>query len=279
MRDKYPQDNKEKKILPEAEYAVLVEDVWVSYPGGDPVLKEVNLALPGGEFITILGPNGAGKSTLFQLLMGLLPPLQGRVLLFGKDVQKNRFCQTVAYMPQYQEIDWDYPIQVWDVVLLGRYGHMLQRAGLGRFLPPFFSQREHALLVKEALNLVDMFQYRHRPIRSLSGGEKKRVFLARSLVQKAQILLLDEPLAGVDRGSQEMILEVLALQQKEGKTIILITHDLEAVQPYTQKLVVMDQTVIASGPLEELKEAYHLSGRSGEDSESGSSLQACLLFC
>lgn len=235
------------------EYSVLMENVSVSYNGGAPVLKEVNLSLPGGEFIAVLGPNGAGKSTLLQLLMGLLSPLCGRVLLFGQPVHRHRFCNTAAYMPQYQEMDWDFPINVWDVVLGGRYGHMGQSRGFRRFLPPSLSGPQHNALVEKALRFVQMFSHGQRPIRALSGGEKKRVFLARTLVQEARLLLLDEPLAGVDGRSEELILEVLAAEKKEGKTIIMITHDLEAIQSYIDKVVLMDRTVVACGSLEMLK--------------------------
>lgn len=236
----------QKKIV-EERLAVFAQNVSVSYLGEPPVLRDVNLRLPTNEFIAVIGPNGGGKTTLFRLLMGLLPLQTGTIEIYGHPIKDPRSHQRVAYLPQYEEMDLDYPISVWDVVQGGRYGHMSSAPGLRRYFPPIWAGKEHGLIVEESLLAVDMLSHRRRLLGELSGGQKKRVFLARALAQKAHLLLLDEPLAGVDERSKEKLSQILVDLSQEGRTILMVTHDVEKVYSSTHRVVFIDGTVKDSG--------------------------------
>lgn len=244
--------------------AVFAQDVSASYPGGPLVLRDVNLRLPTNEFIAIMGPNGGGKSTLLNLLMGLLPARRGSVEIYGQTVKEQSYHQRIAYLPQYEKMDLEYPISVWDIAQGGRYGHMRTAPGLRRYLPPAWAGREHRLIVEEALLAVDMLSLRKRLLGELSGGQKKRVFLARALAQQASLLLLDEPLAGVDERSKEQLFQILLHLSGRGRTILMVTHDMERAYSSAHRVVIIDGTVKASGPPEEvLYKMRSLSAKTG----------------
>ncbi|AFG36711.1 metal ABC transporter ATP-binding protein [Spirochaeta africana] len=210
-------------------------------------LENVELALPRGQFIAVVGPNGAGKSTLFKLLTGTKRPSSGAMMVNGQDIRHARRANAVGYVPQETDIDWDFPIRVWDVVLSGRYGRCRQDGGLRRFLPPRFIGHSHHEQARQALQRMEIAELANRPIGALSGGQKKRVFLARALAQEPQILLLDEPLAGVDRHSEQIILGILREQCRNGRTVLMVTHDLPTVRETADMVVLVNRTIVAVG--------------------------------
>ncbi len=238
----------ETKPLPPA---IAAENLSASY-GGPPVLHRFNLTLPQGELVALIGPNGAGKSTFFKLLSGVMRPTEGSISVFGKQVRDQRRRSTVAYVPQEEQIDWDFPISVWDVVLAGRFGRIREEGFPRRLAPPWFSSSLHHDAAHEALSAVEMLKLASRPIAALSGGQKKRVFLARALAQEARMLLLDEPLAGVDGRSAELIFNVFSRARKEGRTLILVTHDLASAEKYADRIVLINRTVMAEGAPEKV---------------------------
>ncbi len=250
--------------------AVETRNVTATY-GGPPVLKELNLAISGGELTALIGPNGAGKSTFFKLLSGVMRPVIGEVRVFGRSIREQRVRSAIAYVPQEESIDWDFPISVRSVVLAGRFGRMRADGFPRRLIPPWMASATHRQAVEKALEAVEMEDLAHRPIGALSGGQKKRVFLARALAQDARILLLDEPLAGVDSRSAEVIFDVFRRTRDEGRTLLLVTHDLASVEKYADRAVLLNRTVMATGApskvmtLENLARAFeggYIPGRS-----------------
>ncbi|EWH02301.1 metal ABC transporter ATP-binding protein [Halomonas sp. BC04] len=181
--------------------AIEARGLYAAYQD-QPVLMDVSLSLPQGKWSAIIGPNGAGKSTLFNLLIGNLSPLRGELRVFNEPAAMHRRAGHIAYMAQRENMEWDFPISVWETVMTGRYGLMRTDPLWRRLLPQRWSNPAHAAAVEEALEAVDMASYARQPIGALSGGQKKRVLLARALAQQASILLLDEPLAGVDSPSE-----------------------------------------------------------------------------
>ena len=179
------------------------------------VLRDVSGDIARGQVVGIIGPNGGGKSTLLKAIAGIVPLAGGSVTLFGAPVAKAR--KRIACVPQREVVDWDFPVSVRDVVLMGRYPHM---GLLGRA-----SQKDH-VAVEEALRRVDMADYATAQIGRLSGGQQQRVFIARALAQEAELLLLDEPMTGVDAPTQELVLEVIEEERRRGKLILMATHDL-----------------------------------------------------
>ena len=218
--------------------ALEVRNLVVSYHD-KPVLRHVRVSIPPGELVAVVGPNGAGKSTLLKAILGLVRLTDGEVLAFGQPVEANR--RAIAYVPQTEAVDWDFPITASEVVMMGRYGH------LGYFGQP---TRDDRRLAMECLETVSMADFADRHIRQLSGGQQKRVFLARALAQQAPILLLDEPMAGVDASTERAIFELMARFSREGKTLVVVHHNLEALNEFGSVLL-LNQSVIAYGPVDE----------------------------
>ncbi|MDY0145853.1 MAG: metal ABC transporter ATP-binding protein [Kiritimatiellia bacterium] len=216
-------------------HAIQVEHLTVSY-GGKPVLVDISLEVPAGSVVGILGPNGAGKSTLIKALMGFVRRDFGEVVLFGKPVEDAR--GHVAYVPQRGQIDWSFPVTVWDVVLMGRY-----------MVTPWYRSiqardRELALIALEQVRMTD---FRHRQIGQLSGGQQQRVFMARALAQQSPILLLDEPFAGVDAATERAIAGLLKQSKAEGKTVMVVHHDLETAAEFFDRVVILNRRLYAYG--------------------------------
>jgi len=211
-----------------------VRGLTVSY-GGRPVLRSVSLDVPPRQLVAIVGPNGAGKSTLLRAILGLIPSDGGTVLIFGRPIDEAR--GRIAYVPQTEAVDWDFPVTVFDVVLMGRY------ARLGWFGRPKTADRQAAA---EALRKVGMDGFRDRHIRHLSGGQQQRVFIARALCQQADLLLLDEPFAGVDAATERTIFELMDSLCSSGKTLLVVTHDLGALDRF-HSVLMLNQQVVAYG--------------------------------
>jgi manganese/zinc/iron transport system ATP- binding protein len=205
-----------------------------------PVLWNIDFKLPEGQLIGLIGPNGAGKSTLIKAIMGLLPFTSGFVKIYGKPFQRQR--ERVAYVPQRETVDWDFPTNALDVVLMGRFGRL---SLLGR---PSKEDREIAY---ECLKKVSMEAYAHRQISQLSGGQQQRVFLARALAQNADIYLMDEPFAGVDVATEKAIIALLKELKNQGKTIIVVHHDLHTVVEYFDWVMLLNMRLVAFGPTAE----------------------------
>lgn len=220
--------------------ALELHDVTVSYQR-KPVLYGVDLQIPEGSLVGLIGPNGAGKSTLIRAVMGLLPLSSGWVKIFGESFKDAR--KRVGYVPQREEVDWDFPVNVMDVVLMGRYGR------LGLFKRPGKEDREKA---REALDKVSMLPFAQRQISNLSGGQQQRVFLARALAQESDLYLMDEPFAGVDAATERAIIALLQELKSRGKTILVVHHDLTTAREYFDRLVLLNMRVVATGPTEQI---------------------------
>jgi manganese/iron transport system ATP-binding protein len=198
--------------------------------------------VPKGTITALVGVNGAGKSTLFKAIMGFVPVAAGKVTILGLSVRGALKQNLVAYVPQAEEVDWTFPVLVEDVVMMGRYGHMNWLR-----IP---TKRDHEM-VEEALSRVNMTAYRKRQIGELSGGQRKRVFLARALAQEGQVILLDEPFTGVDVTTEEQIVDLLGKLRDEGRVMLVSTHNLGSVPDFCDRTVFVKGTVIASGPTAE----------------------------
>lgn len=232
---------------------IAISDLTVTYRNGHTALRDANLTVPAGSITALVGVNGAGKSTLFKALMGFIPSARGRITVLGQDVDRALAQHQIAYVPQAEEVDWSFPILVEDVVMMGRYGHM------GFFRRP--KPADHKA-VDRALARVGMTEFRHRQIGELSGGQKKRVFLARALAQDGRVILLDEPFTGVDVKTEEAIITLLRELRDEGRVILVSTHDLGSVPEYCDRVALIKGTVLAAGPVtttftpENLKRAF-----------------------
>jgi manganese/iron transport system ATP-binding protein len=215
-----------------------VKNITVTYKNGHTAIHNTSFSLPRGSITALVGVNGSGKSTLFKSIMGFVSLAAGSVEILGLTVQKALKSNQVAYVPQSEEIDWNFPVLVEDVVMMGRYGHMniFRRA----------KQKDHQM-VEMALSRVGMESFRGRQIGELSGGQKKRVFLARALAQESQIVLLDEPFTGVDVKTEEQIMALLREMRSEGKVILVSTHNLGSVPEFCDRAVLINRTVLASG--------------------------------
>ncbi|MFH1498025.1 MAG: metal ABC transporter ATP-binding protein [Verrucomicrobiota bacterium] len=220
--------------------ALEIHDLTVSYHR-KPVLWGIDVAVAPGQLVGIIGPNGAGKSTLIKACMGLLPVSGGWVKVFGKTLRSAP--GRVGYVPQRESVDWDFPVSVLDVVLMGRYG----RLGLGR--RPGKSDREAA---RACLDKVQLLPFANRQISNLSGGQQQRVFLARALAQEADLYFMDEPFAGVDAATEAAIITVLRELRSAGKTILVVHHDLPTARQYFDRLLLLNMNVVAFGPTEEV---------------------------
>lgn len=213
-----------------------IHDLTVAYHR-KPVLWGVDLTVPAGQLIGIIGPNGAGKSTLIKAAMGLLPLQSGWIKLFGQPFSK--VAKRVGYVPQRESVDWDFPVNVMDVVLMGRYGR------LGLLKRPGKADRE---LARACLEKVKLLPFANRQIANLSGGQQQRVFLARALAQEADLYFMDEPFAGVDAATEAAIIAVLRELRDQGKTILVVHHDLPTARQYFDQLLLLNMNVVAFGP-------------------------------
>lgn len=220
-----------------------VEGLTVTYRNGHTALRDASFWVPEGSITALVGVNGSGKSTLFKSIMGFLRAREGRIEVLGRPVAAALRDNLVAYVPQAEEVDWSFPVLVEDVVMMGRYGHMgfLRRA----------RARDRAA-VDAALGRVGMAEHRARQIGELSGGQRKRVFLARALAQDARVILLDEPFTGVDVRTEDAIIALLREMRGEGRVMLVSTHNLGSVPEFCDRTVLVRGTVLAHGPTAEI---------------------------
>ncbi|WP_424933872.1 manganese/iron ABC transporter ATP-binding protein [Amaricoccus macauensis] len=218
-------------------------DVSVTYRSGLTAIEGASFSIPRGSITALVGVNGSGKSTLFKSIMGFVPLSAGQVDILGRPARAALSDNLVAYVPQAEEVDWSFPVLVEDVVMMGRYGHMnwLRRP----------KARDHDL-VASSLARVNMLEFRKRQIGELSGGQKKRVFLARALAQESQVILLDEPFTGVDVTTEDQIVQLLKDLREEGRVMLVSTHNLGSVTEYCDRAVVINRRVLAAGLTEEV---------------------------
>lgn len=220
---------------------ITAKDVTVVYRNGHTALHDASFEIPRGTVTALVGVNGAGKSTLFKAIMGFVPASRGEISVLGMKVSEALAKNLVAYVPQSEEVDWAFPVLVEDVVMMGRYGHMgfLRRARA--------ADRE---AVDQALARVNMQDFRHRQIGELSGGQRKRVFLARALAQNGQVILLDEPFTGVDVQTEDQIVALLKELRDEGRVMLVSTHNLGSVPEFCDRTILVKGTVLGYGPTE-----------------------------
>jgi manganese/iron transport system ATP-binding protein len=223
--------------------SIEVSHLSVTYPNGHLALDDASFHLQGGCIAALVGINGSGKSTLLKALMGLVSPSRGSIRIGGMDIRLARSRNQVAYVPQTEEVDWSFPVSVRDVVMMGRYGHM----NLLRI-----AKREDHRIVDECLEKVGLSDLQGRQIGELSGGQKKRAFLARALAQQAPIILLDEPFTGVDVTSEEAIIVLLRQLRDQGQLLLVSTHNLGSVPEFCDQVVLIRRSILAAGPLEEV---------------------------
>jgi len=220
-----------------------VRDITVAYRNGTTAIRQASFTIPRGSITALVGVNGSGKSTLFKAIMGFVPLAGGTVDILGLPGRQALQQNLVAYVPQSEDVDWNFPVLVEDVVMMGRYGHM----GMLRRPKP----DDHAM-VTQALQRVNLLEFRHRQIGELSGGQKKRVFLARALAQQSEVILLDEPFTGVDVQTEDAIVALLRDLRDEGKVMLVSTHNLGSVPEFCDRTVLVKGTVLASGPTSEI---------------------------
>jgi manganese/zinc/iron transport system ATP- binding protein len=225
--------------VPYEVYPLEVKGVTAAYRDR-PVLWDVSFRVPEGQLVAIVGPNGAGKTTLLKVIMGLMEPAAGSATIYGRPFSKAR--QWVGYVPQRGSVDWDFPTNALDVVQMGLYGK------LGWFRRPGRKEREKAM---ECLEKVGMASLADRQISQLSGGQQQRVFLARALAQDARLYLTDEPFAGVDYKTEQAIVELLRELKATGRTVVVVHHDLGTVGDYFDRVVLLNKSLVAEGPVEE----------------------------
>lgn len=235
-----------------SEMALEVRDLNVAYQK-KVVLWDASFRVPQGSLCAMIGPNGAGKSTALKACLELVPRASGRVLFFGKPYSKVR--RRVAYVPQRESVDWDFPVSALEVVTMGIYREV------GWCLPVRKKHRQAAL---EALVQVGLADYAHRQISQLSGGQQQRVFLARALVQRADLYLMDEPFASVDAATERAIVDVLRKLKTEGRTVLCVHHDLESVREYFDRVVMVNMRVTAEGTVEDVFNAENLRKTYGD---------------
>lgn len=233
-----------------AKYALSINDLTVAYRE-KPVLWDIDLQVPPGVIMAIVGPNGAGKSTLIKTVLNLVKAAAGQVLIFGKPYKNQR--QRVGYVPQRSSVDWDFPTTVIDVVTMGTYGNLgwIKRPG-----------KQQKALAQEAVAKVGLEEYADRQISELSGGQQQRTFLARALVQQADIYFMDEPFQGVDAKTEKAIMSILKELRDQGKTLVVVHHDLQTVQEYFDWAALLNVRMNAYGPVskvftdENLRQTY-----------------------
>ena len=224
-----------------------VHDLTVAYDE-KPVLWDIDLEIPKGKLMAVVGPNGAGKTTLIKAMLGLIKPVSGAVHF--KMLPDKHFRNKIAYVPQSGSVDWDFPATVLDVVMMGRYGH------LGWFRRPGKKEKQMSL---EMLEKVGMREFADRQISQLSGGQQQRVFLARALIQQAEIYFMDEPFKGVDAQTEKSIFALLKELKSQGKTVVVVHHDLQTVKDYFDWVTLINLQVVASGPVEDVFIEQNLS--------------------
>jgi len=220
---------------------ITAKGVYVTYRNGQTALRDASFDVPTGTITGLVGVNGAGKSTIFKAIMGFVPLAKGEITILGQSVKSALKQNLVAYVPQAEEVDWTFPVLVEDVVMMGRYGHM------GFFRIP--GAADHAA-VASALARVAMTEFRTRQIGELSGGQRKRVFLARALAQDGRVILLDEPFTGVDVQTEDAIIALLREMRDEGRVMLVSTHNLGSVPEFCDRTVLVKGTVLAYGPTE-----------------------------
>lgn len=239
--------------------AVTVHDLTVAYRD-EPVLWDIDLTIPTGTLTAIIGPNGAGKSTLMKAILGLVPMAAGTVEIFGHTSELQR--KLVGYVPQRGSVDWNFPTDALDVVTMGTYGQ------LGWIRRPGREEKDRAM---HALDQVGMADFADRQISQLSGGQQQRVFLARALVQDAELYFMDEPFVGVDARTEQAIINLLKELRNRGKTVVVVHHDLETAPRYFDWVVLLNVQKIASGPmddiftLENIEKTYGATGKALSD--------------
>lgn len=218
---------------------LVVDNATVTYNNGHTAIFDASFSIEGGSICALVGINGSGKSTLFKTIMGLVTPTQGRVTLNDEPVRTALKKNVIAYVPQTEEVDWNFPVLVSDVVMMGRYGKM----GFLRI-----PGKEDKKAVADALERVGLTELGHRQIGELSGGQKKRVFLARALAQNGKVLLLDEPFTGVDVKTENAIIDLLRSLREEGHLVLVSTHNLGSVPEFCDHVILINRTVLDSGP-------------------------------
>lgn len=226
-----------------------IDNVTVAY-NGKVALHSASLRLKSGTVCGLVGMNGAGKSTLFKAIMGFVKPVSGQILINGLSIRRVQKNNLVAYIPQSEEVDWNFPVSVYDVVMMGRYGYM----NLLR-IPRSLDKQT----VKESLERVEMWEMRDRQIGELSGGQKKRTFFARALAQQATVLLLDEPFAGVDIKTEIMMINLLKTLSQAGHTILISTHDLAKITTFCDEVILINRSILAYGTTAEVFTEENLS--------------------
>ncbi len=220
--------------------ALETHDLTVTYHKR-PVLYGVDIAVPEGNLVGVIGPNGAGKSTLIKSIMGGVQPSGGWIKIFGK--QLNQSIKRVGYVPQRESVDWDFPVIVMDVVLMGTYSKLGMFSRVGK---------KERIIASECLDKVGMLPYADRQIGNLSGGQQQRVFLARALAQDSDLYLMDEPFAGIDAATESAIISLLQEMREKGKTVLVVHHDLQSAQQYFDMLLLINMRLVAFGKTEEV---------------------------
>lgn len=224
----------------EEKNALMVSNLTLNYDK-TPVLWDVSCNVPVGSIAGLIGPNGAGKSTLIKSIVGMLKPISGKVECLGRSFKAVR--RKIAYVPQKESVDWDFPITVLELVLMGCYGR------LGVFCRPRRADKDAAM---HYLSLVGMENYANRQISQLSGGQQQRAFIARALLQEAELYFMDEPFAGIDAATEQVIMELLHDLKKSGKTILIVHHGLSTVSKYFDWLIVLNMSLIACGRVDDV---------------------------
>lgn len=232
-----------KRVLAMIDNFISVKNLSVTYPDGKHALSDINVQLKGQQICALVGPNGAGKSTLFKSLMGFIKLTKGEITIQGQAIKQALKSNKVAYVPQSEEVDWDFPVLVEDVVMMGRYGHM------GFMRHPKAADKK---AVDDALLRMDITALRKKQIGELSGGQKKRVFLARSIAQDGQVILLDEPFSGVDVKTENMVIELMKQLKDEGRLLLVSTHDLGSVPLYCDEVILVNKYLLAQGKVKDV---------------------------
>ena len=223
--------------------ALEINDITVTYKNGHTALYDATVSIPHGSITALVGVNGSGKSTLFKAIMGFVTLAKGDVKILGQDVKTALRSNQVAYVPQNEEIDWNFPVLVKDVVMMGRYGYMNMLR---------IPSKNDKKIVDESLQRVSMVEFKDRQIGELSGGQKKRVFLARALAQESKIILIDEPFTGVDVKTEDQIMSLLRELREDGKVMLVSTHNLGSVPEFCDRAILINETILVSGTTQEV---------------------------